>query len=402
MSLLTKESDSALLTSGEEEKKTNTYKIAFLITMPVFMGYACCFSLQKKLSIVFGLTDGVSGDTKSKIYGVGTSFVYFFNLIFRVFGHNICFGCFAPKIRVVISLCSMIIGMIMLSILSFQKEPPHLAWVFISYAFCGVCEGSYGPNMLNVVNHLGDTRLWVVLAMPVGVATISIVAFAFMAFGVPFQYFYIITAAMLAIAIVIYMFTIYPKADIPGGHQNNFNLKDFGYDLKEIGQWFPKIWVHSLVFLVNMVCLSLFNPGCTLFVYQSRVTFRLFGFTIANEWFIFMYNIGSFLGDYFSRRVMNNRKIIHPLFYFAMLVFGFFINVSVIPEIAPFAAFLFSWANGGLYVQSTKHIGLCFKEKYHLTATSTWLFIGDAGSTSGANLVQFLRPVIGSLKQKMY
>jgi len=397
-----KEVDSALLTNSEEEGSNKTFKVAFLITMPVFMAYACCFSLQHRLSFVFGLTEGVSGDSRSKIYGVGTSFVYFFNLIFRVFGHNIFMGCYTPRVRVIISLFSMIVGMIMLSFLSYSSEPPALAWVFISYAFCGVCEGSYGPNMLNVVNHLGDTRLYVVLAMPVGVATISIVAFALMANGVPFQWFYIITAIALACAIVLYYFTIFPLVNDSSNHQNEFKLADFWRDLKEIGNWFPKIWWHSLVFLVNMVCLALFNPGCTLYVYQSRVRFRLFGWTLHHDWFLFLYNIGSFLGDFVSRRVMNHKKIINPIFYFMLLCFAFTINVSLIPEIAPFAAFGFSWANGGLYCQSTKYISELFKEGYHLTATSSWLFIGDIGSTTGSNLVQFIRPVMAKLKSIMY
>ena len=151
-----------------------------------------------------------------------------------------------------------------------------------------------------------------------------------------------------------------------------------------------------------MICLALFNPGCTLYVYQKRVTFRLLGFTINHDWFIFFYNIGSFLGDFLSRRIMDKKKILNPIYFFLLLCFGFIINVSLIPEIAPFAAFAFSWANGGLYTQSTKLIGDLFKEKYHLTSTSSWLFIGDVGSTSGANLVQFLRPQMAKIKSLMY
>ena len=392
---------SSLLT--ESETKGKTFKIAFFVTLPVFMGYACCFSLQHRLSHVFGLTDGASGDQRSNIYGIGCSFVFFFNLIFRVFGHNLLFACASPKYRVVISLCSMIISMVMLSFLSYSKTPPSLAWVFISYAFAGVCEGSYGPNMLNVVNHMGDTRVYVVLAMPCGVALISLVAFALMGFaGCPFQVFYIITACLLAIAIVIYFLTVFREAAKVHTQESNFNIKDFGNDLKEVCNWFPKIAFVSCVFFFNMMCLSLFNPGCTLYTYQSRVTFRLFHFTVDHDTFIMFYNIGTFLGDYISRKVMDKKRIINPLFYFLLLVLAFGINVSLIPEIAPFAAFGFSWANGGLYVQSTKFIGQLFTEKYHLTATSTWLFIGDAGSTIGSNLVQPLRPLMAKLKLKMF
>ena len=393
---------SALLTESEEVTKGRTFKIAFFVTLPVFMGYASCFSLQHRLSKVFGLTDGVSGDKTSKIYGVGCSFVFFFNLIFRVFGHNLCFACASPKYRVVISLCSMIISMIMLSFLSYSKTPPSLAWIFISYAFAGVCEGSYGPNMLNVVNHMSDTRLYVVMAMPCGVACISLVAFALMGFGCPFQIFYIITAALLGVAIAIYFFTVFPEANRVQTKESNFNIKDFWEDCKEICEWFPKIAFVSAVFLVNMMCLSLFNPGCTLYTYQERVTFRLFHFTLSHDTFIMIYNLGSFLGDFVSRKVMDKKRIINPIWYFLLLVFAFCINVTLIPEIAPFAAFGFSWANGGLYVQSTKFIGQLFQDKYHLTATSTWLFIGDAGSTLGSNLVQPMRPIMAALKKKMF
>lgn len=386
------------------QPQNKTYKIGFLITLPVFMGYACCFSLQEKLSHVFGLTEGVSGTRLSYIYGIGTSFVYFFNLIFRVLGHNILFGCLHPRNRVICAFVSLIIGMTFLSFLSFQKTPPNVCWVFISYGFIGVNEGSYGPNMLNVVNNMGQTRLYVVLAMPVGVALITLGAFGLMSFGVPFQAFYIATAVMGAIAIVIYLLTIYRNslAMESETEHSQFNLKDFLNDYKEIKNWFPKIWVHSLIFFVNMICLGLFNPGCTLYAYQSRVTFRLFKFTISHDLFIFIYNLGGFLGDYTSRKVMDKKKIIHPLFYFLLLIFGLGINLSLIPEIAPFAAFSFMWANGGLYSQSTKLIGETFTHKYHLTATSTWLFIGDGGSTLGSNLVQFIRSSISTLKSKMY
>ncbi|OHT05294.1 major facilitator superfamily transporter [Tritrichomonas foetus] len=394
--------DEKLLVSSTDTPKSKTFYIAFFITLPVFMGYACCFALQRNLSLVFGLTEGVSGTTLSKVYGYGVSFVYFFNLIFRVFGHNLVFGCLTPRNRIIAALVSNIIGMVLLSILSYQKTPPHVAWVFICYSFVGVCEGSFGPNMLSIANSFGDTRLYVILAMPAGVATITLLGFFLMAFGVPFQCFYIATAIAATLAIFIYLFTIYPAAKLVEADHPKFDLHAFWADLKEIGNWFPKIWVHSLVFLINMVCLSMFNPGCILYAYSSRVNFKLFGFTVSHDWFIFIYNCGGFLGDFISRRVMDKKKIIHPLFFFLLLVFAFGINISLTPEIAPLAAFLFNWANGGLYCQSTKLIGQIFKDQYCLTATSTWLFIGDVGSTSGSSIIQYVRSAIDVLKSRMY
>lgn len=392
---------SAAEADGTENK---TYKIGFIITLPVFMGYACCFSLQKKLSVVFGLTEGVVGTKIAKLFGVAVSFVYIFNLIFRVLGHNIVFGFLSPRNRVIAALSSMIISMTMLSVLSIVKweKPPHVAWVFIAYAFAGVCEGTYGPNMLNIVNHLGNTRLWVVMAMPLGVALITLLGFGLMAVGVPFYAFYLFTVCIAIIGIIIYICTIYPQALLADEHGSKFDLKQFGRDFLKVKDWFPKIWLHSLIFLTNMVCLAMFNPGCTLYAYNFRVNFKLFGFSMPNDWFIFLYNTGAFIGDFVSRRVMEKKKIINPLFYFLLLIFGIAINLSLIPEIAVFAAFFLMWANGGLYVQSTKKIGELFKVDYHLTATSTWLFIGDAGSTTGSNLIQFIIPYIAYLKKIMY
>jgi hypothetical protein len=294
--------------------------------------------------------------------------------------------------------------MTLLSYISFQPSPPYhsVLWVFFSYAFVGVCEGSYGPNMLNVVNRLGDTRVWMILAMPAGVATITIIGFGLMALGMPFQYLYIITAVLSALAIVTYLFTIYPVAQAADKDGDNFDLQQFWLDLREFRQWFPKIWLYSLVFIVNMTCLAMFNPGCTLYSYQSRVTYRLFGFTLTHDWFMMLYNIGSFLGDFVSRRVMNRLSLLNPLFYFLLLCVALALNLSLIPEIAPFAAFAFSWSNGALYCQSTKLIGRLFTTEYHLTATSTWLFLGDVGSTVGSNLVQPVRPWIAVLKSEMF
>jgi hypothetical protein len=289
----------------------------------------------------------------------------------------------------------------MLSIIATRPVPPYqsVAWIFVSYAFVGVCEGSYGPNMLNIVNGLGNTRFWVVIAMPSGVGCITVVGFALIGFGVPYWYFYVGTVILCVISLILYIFTIYPAVD---SYSNSFDLKQFGKELWEVRQWFPKIWFHSLIFIVDMACLSMFNPGCTLYAYQSRVTYRLFGFTTSHDIFILTCNFGSFLGDFMSRRVMDSRKIINPVWYLLMLVFALSMNLVLIPEIAPIASFGFSWANGALYVQSTKLIGELFVGKYHLTATSVWLLLGDAGSTAGSNLIQYVRGHISELKSEMF
>jgi hypothetical protein len=253
--------------------------------------------------------------------------------------------------------------------------------------------------MFSIVHSLGDTRRWVILAMPTGVASITIVGFGLIAIGVPYQLFYVIAAVLGIVSIFLYRFTIWPLAR---DESANFDLTQFKNDILEIKQWFPLIFAHSLVFAIDMACLTLFNPGCTLYVYRSRVTYRLFGVTIGHSWFMLLYNSGSFLGDFLSRRIMDERRIVHPGCYAVLLVLSVTMNLALIPEIAPLAAFGVSWVTGALYCQSTRLISELFTERYHLTATSLWLFLGDVGSTSGSNLVQLLTPVILALKSRMF
>jgi MFS family permease len=294
--------------------------------------------------------------------------------------------------------------MTILAIVGSRPVPPYqsVAWVFIAYAFMGICEGTYGPNMLNLVNHMGDTRTWVILAMPSGVATITTIGFALMAAGMAYYVMYIATAVLAAVAIVVYLLTLYRAAKEAEPRGDHFNFTQFVIDLKQIKKWFPKIWLHSAVFIVNMACLALFNPGCTLYAYSTRVTYRLFKFTTSHNIFMLIYNLGSFFGDFLSRRVMVKHALVSPLWFFLLLVLSFAIVISLIPEIAPLASFGFSWANRGLYAQTTRLIGDLFTWQYHLTAMSTWLFIGDVGSTVGSLLIQAVRPGIANLKAGMY
>jgi hypothetical protein len=291
--------------------------------------------------------------------------------------------------------------MTVLATVGSRKVPPYqsVAWVFVAYAFMGICEGTYGPNMLNVVNHMGDTRTWVILAMPCGVATITIVGFGFMAFGMPYYWLYVAAGGLAVVAIVVYLLTLYRVA---GEVADDFDLKKFRSEVKQFGKWFPQIGWHSGVFIVNMVCLAMFNPGCTLYAYSTRVTYRLFGFTTSHDVFMVTYNVGSFLGDFVSRRVMVRKRIVSPLWFFVLLLVAFGLVISLVPEIAPLAAFGFSWANGGLYSQTTRLIGDLFTMEFHLTAMSTWLFLGDVGSTVGSLLIQEVRPGIATLKANMY
>lgn len=388
-------------------KFDKTYKSAFFISLPVYIAYACCFSLQRKLSFVFGLSNGVTGTRLSFIYGIGTSFVYFFNLIFRFLGHNLLFGFLHPRDRVFISLISQLIGMILLAYFSLQNPVQNVMWVFISYAFIGICVGSFEPNMLNIVNNLGSTRIYVLLSMPCGCSCVTILGFCLMTFGFPYQFFYIIAIIGCVISMNLYYFTIYRASkeyELKSDNQHEkFTFTSFCNDLLKISEWFPKIGFHCLCSFINNILASLFIPGCTLYEHSRRVTYRLFcNVTIKNEIFMLLFNCGSFLGNFSSMRIMNKKRIISPFIFIVLSLFGVLINLSLIPEIAPLCSFFIMSANGAIACQSSKLIGQLFHDKYHLTATSSFLFFGDFGSMIGSNFIQPILPHIISMKSNMY
>lgn len=384
-----------------------TYKSAFFISLPVYIAYACCFSLQRKLSVVFGLANGVTGTRLSYIYGIGTSFVYFFNLIFRFLGHNLFFGFLHPRDRVFAALFSQLIGMLLLAYFSLQTTVQNVIWVFISYSFVGICVGSFEPNMLNIVNNFGSTRIYVLISTPCGCSCVTILGFCLMTFGFPYQFFYIIAIIGCIISMNLYYFTIYRASKehdhLTENHHAKFSLSSFYNDILKIGEWFPKIGLNCFCTFLNNILTSLFIPGCTLYEYSRRVTLRLFSnLTIKNEIFMLCFNCGSFLGNFCSMRIMNKKRIICPLLFNILTILGVFLNLALIPEFAPVSSFLMMSANGGISCQSSKLIGQLFHEKYHLTALSSFLFFGDLGSIIGSNLIQPFIPFIVSIKSKMY
>jgi hypothetical protein len=393
-----------LATEGEEAQRT--FSIAFLITVPIFMSYACCFSLQRRLSPLFGLSDAAADHTRTYEFGLAVAFVYIFNLIFRVIGHNLVFGFLSPRNRLICSFVASFTGMTILAATTSTSnpdmEPRSLAPIFIAYAFVGISVGTFSPNMLNIVNHMGQTRTWVIMAMPCGAALVTILGFSLMAVGVPIFAFYASAAVSTALALICYLFTLYRAARRFDPMGDSFSIRQFLFEMKAIKEWFRTVWFYGWIFAIDMFCMSFFSPGLTLYEYRTRVNFHLFGVSIQHDWFMVLYNSGTFLGDVIARKVMSGRSFLHPIWYGIFLAVAVGLNLSLIPEIAPIAAFCFSWTNGSIFGQSTKFLGNMFFGQYHLTAISTWLFLGDVGSVVASNLVHPTRPGIVAMKQGMY
>ena len=137
------------------------FKSAIFCVIPLFMGYACLFSLQGKIKDAYGIT--TQGE-RFEQFGNAVSFLYMGNLVFR-FAHNILFFCLSPRIRVLIAMLSMVAALNLLLWGVFICQLTHtLAWVYGAYALGGVAVGTFEANLLSSITPLGhQTKLWATL-----------------------------------------------------------------------------------------------------------------------------------------------------------------------------------------------------------------------------------------------
>jgi hypothetical protein len=375
----------------KESAEKDPVRWIMLVTMPVFMGYACLFSLQKKVKMAYGIPDDGSAD--SRLFGAAVSFLYLGNLVFR-FAHNIIFFCVTPRWRVLIAMVAMMCSLFVLLCPVMLWGSRNLLWVFVAYSLGGVSIGSFEANLLSAITPLGhQTKFWATIGIPFGVSSITIGAFATMAVGVTPECVYGFTMVGLAMGIVVFIFFI------PYHHVEN-NSDSFGafiQNLREYQQWLPLIKWHSLALAVDMMCVSIFSPGVMLYVFDDPRGVPLWkGLYVGHDAFFAVYNFMTFAGESASRKWAYKDKKNRPVLYF--LIFSL-IGVSLncfsgthnFAVLCPLAGMFIFLGNGSIYNYTCKHIDSSVKSEHNLTACSFWLFIGDVGSTTGSNLIPYLK-----------
>jgi hypothetical protein len=60
--------------------------------------------------------------------------------------------------------------------------------------------------------------------------------------------------------------------------------------------------------------------------------------------------------------------------------------------------FLVMFANGSIYAHTTKHVDVEVGKRFNLIALSIWLFVGDIGSFTAAQLVAKVRAAVGGVE----
>lgn len=386
-----------LLAGSPEEQRV--YWEAFFVVMPFFCGYACLFGLQHCIKSKFGIQDNSS--SASHQFGVAVSFLYIFNLIFRV-AHNILFGCFSPRARVYIATGSMMLSMLVIGVVIMTLESYHIAWVVIAYALGGVAVGSFESNLLCCLTPFGHrTKHVAIMGIPVGVTSVLVGAFFLM--GPPLQlpptHIYFGVAFMLFLGMLVFTFRIPNGVPVAPGVEvkGQIGLKKFAADFRQFKKWLPQLWHYPLAFTVDMFTLSCFSPGVALYIYDQKTVQVLPFLTLQTDTFFAMYNMTNMLGGLLGRGLSYKLKPRHPLVYVCFNLLGVAMILSRIPILAPLSTFLIMLGDGLIYGTISRHIDTVVPKEFNLTAISYWLFIGDIGSVTGSNLISYIRDwVVGN------
>jgi len=307
------------------------------------------------------------------------------NFIMRL-GHNIVFGYFYPRTRVVISMISMGISMSIICCIFFFMKSPHLIWVFLAYAFGGIGIGTFESNLLSSIVPLGKkTKLWAILGIPVGINIITVGGFILLEFGIFAGYIYLGVLILDIIGIGLFFWRIYRDA----GTGNAISISDFFHQIKQWRKWFPQIKWHSLALLIDMFGVSMFSPGVMLYIYdQKYVSFK--AFQLQSDWLFSIYDAFFFLGDTSSRKIFYLVKTVFPLFFLVFTVIGAAAGLSNFIYIIFLCPLLVAFCNGSIYSQANRHIDTKVPKEFSLIAFSFWLFIGDIGSVLGSNLISYV------------
>lgn len=372
-----------------------TYYRALFVTVSVFMGYSGMIVLQDKVKTQMGIK---SKTNEAYVFGVGVSFLYLGNLIFRLL-HNVLFSFLKPRQRVMLSYISMFIAQLMLVIPYFLLDVKHVVFIFLAYIIAGVGIGTFESNLMSCITPLGHaTKSWAVLGLPLGFNIISIGSFLLFAIwpdSIGLQagvYFFI--AFMNLVGLFVYVFFI-PNVEFEA---STSTIRSFLEDLKKYKEWFPTIQWHCLALCLDMFAVSIFSAiALYIFNVDEIPLWPKSETQVPKNAFQMVYYTFSFCGDFFSRRLAYRDKLRNPLIFWGFTVIGAGAVLSKTALVAPIGMCCVMFANGSIYAQTTKFVDLHVPKTYNLMALSVWLFVGDIGSFVGAQITQYLVTAVGTV-----
>ena len=370
------------------------YVTMLIVTIPIFMGYACLNVGQKNLRDRLGIVDD---SHQAKVFNIGISFLYLGNMLFRLL-HNLVFSFLRPRSRVIISYFGMMIAVNLLGWLMYIGSIKNLAVVYISYLIGGISIGTFESNVMSVLTPLGHrAKSWAIVGLPLGFNIVSIGSFIVLFFcDTVYVKFGVYMAVFLACIAGLFYF-LFCVEDIPSATSND-NLTKFFADLKLFKNWFFLIWTYCLALTLDKFCLGLFG-SMQLYMFKDKFLPIWPGSSakIQKNLFYGLYSLCCFLGDSISRKVAYSDQARNPLYFLILSAIGAVMILCKVLILSLVGIFLIFYANGSIYAHNARRIDQRVGARYNLIAISASLFIGDLGSFTGSNLNSHVPRWIGKL-----
>jgi len=391
------------------------YWEGFFVNMSMFCGYATLFGLQHEVKDRCGISD-LDVDA-SRAFGFAVSFLYIFNLIFRL-SHNILLSFMGPRKRTFTAMALMVGSMLCIAGPVFWSRNCvfHMRWVVIPYAMGGAAMGTFEANFLCCLTPLGArTKHVSITAIPVGITLVLVGGF--FAMGPPLRLeahcIYVAVAVQVLLCMGLFAARIpnvshrqCPDACLPGGagglpqalaQSRQPSLSPLVPGAEQWRQWLPLVWHLPLASVVDMFVLAAFSPGVTLYIWDQKTVALWEGVSLPTHTFFAMYNVFYMLGGLCGRVLSYRLQARHPLVYATLSVAGAITLLTKVPLLAPLGVFTVLMGDGLIYGSIARRIDEIVPKQFNLIAISFWLFIGDFGSVAGSNLICYIRLwVVGS------
>ena len=394
-------------------------KLAGIVTIAVFAGYAALFSLQHVIKVTFKIPDDDS--LASHNFSFAITSMYIWNLVFRV-GHNFILYRLPPRRRSLCGLVSMMVSMLILSEVVFANEVHSIAVVAAAYAFGGMAIGTFETNYSVVLAALGNrTKIYGISGIPIGIFLVIVPGFIAVASGMPVVWVYYSVLMLLLLAVVVLLFFIeYPVVDsllscdeeeavsdgvtdkVGTGTHNTHSRTSTHNTHSRTSNWIWKVISVGIVFTLNMLFVSAFSPGVLLYLYNGACVDLSNSLVptlpcMPTGYFFALFSSFGFVADVVSRRrIYATKPKFHPIRYLVLTSMGILLIIARTPLVAPMGTFLVFFANGSIYAQSCRWLDLELEASVSVMANSVFFFLGDCGSVLGAILIPYIRDLMAA------
>jgi MFS family permease len=379
-------------------------RIAMLVTIAVFSGYAALFSLQHVVKVFFGIPDDNSLESHQYSYAITVQYIS--NLIFRL-GQNWILSPFSPRQRCVFGLVAMGVAMSILGVGIFTLQYKSLPLLGLAYGFGGCAVGVFETNYSVVLAALGNrTKIFGISGIPIGIFLVIVPGFIAVGMGMDVRWIYASVVGLICLGILILFKIIhYPKLESLMSWDSPMHASPPHLSprkKKSSLNWILPVISIGIVFTLNMLFVAAFSPGVLLYLLNGPFV-NLFppsedeeGLGIVRtSYFFAIFSSFGFVGDVVSRRIVYSQKPnFHPIWYLLLTATGVGIIVTMIPMIAPIGTFLIFFANGSIYAQSCRMLDSRLDMDVSVLGNSLFFFLGDCGSVIGAISIPFIRDLL--------